>query len=289
MTLATCVTDDYARVMGLSLRAGRFFDERDGPNAAPAIVIDDVLARAAFATSDPVGRQLWIPSMANGPLEIIGVVGHVRHWGLATDDQSNVRAQVYYPFAQLPDQLVRRWSELMSLAVRTSVDPLTLVDPLRRELRGASGEQVLYQVRTLDQLASNSLARHRFLVVLFGVFAAVALLLACIGVYGVLSFLTSQRVPEIGARMTLGATASQIMRLVLGQSVPMIGAGIVVGTIAALAAGRLLERFVDGVHTLEPATVAAMLAVLVCAAMVATYLPARRASRLDAITALRQE
>jgi hypothetical protein len=275
--------------MGLSLRAGRFFDERDGPNAPPAIVIDDVMARSAFGTTDAVGKQLWIPAMSNGALQIVGVVGHVRHWGLASDDQQNVRAQVYYPFAQLPDQLVRRWSQLMSLAVRTSVDPLTLVDPLRRELRGASGEQVLYQVRTLDQLASNSLARNRFLVVLFSVFATVALLLACIGVYGVLSFLTSQRVPEIGARMTLGATASHIMRLVLGQSLPMIGAGIVVGTIAALGAGRLLERFVDGVRALEPATVVAMVAVLVCAAMVATYIPARRASRLDAITALRQD
>ena len=289
LTLATCVTEEYAKVMGLSLRAGRFFDDRDGPNATPVIVIDDVMARAAFGSTDAVGRQLWIPSMSRGPLEIVGVVGHVRHWGLAADDQSNVRAQIYYPFAQLPDQLVRRWSELMSLAVRTSVDPLTLVDPLRRELRGASGEQVLYQARTLDQLASNSLARNRFLVVLFGVFATAALLLACIGVYGVLSFLTSQRVPEIGARMTLGATAAQIVRLVVGQSLPMIGAGIVVGTIAALGAGRLLERSVDGVRTLDPGTVVAMVAVLVSAAMVATYIPARRASRLDAIAALRQE
>jgi len=289
IALATSVTEDYARVMGLSLRAGRFFDDRDGASAPLAIVIDDVLARTAFAGQDAVGKQLWIPDAGSGPFEIVGVVGHVRHWGLASDDQSHVRAQIYYPFAQLPDRLVRRWSELMSIAVRTSVDPLSVVDTLRHELRGTSGEQVLYEVRTLDQLANNSLARARFLLTLFGVFAGVALLLACIGIYGVLSFLTSQRVPEIGARLTMGASAAQVMRLVLGQSLRMIAAGVVIGTIAALAAGRVLERLVDGVRALEPSTIGAMVAVLVCAAMVATYIPARRASRLDAMTALRQE
>jgi len=258
-------------------------------NAPPAIVIDDVLARTAFHELDPVGKKLWIPNMGPGPFEIIGVVGHVRHWGLASDDQAQVRAQIYYPFTQLPDRLVRRWSELMSIAVRTSVEPLSVVDALRHELRGASGEQVLYQVRTLDQLASSTLARTRFLLMLFGVFAGVALLLACIGIYGVLSFLTSERVPEIGARMTMGATAAQVMRLVLGQSLRMIAVGVVAGTVAAFAAGRLLERLVDGVRALEPSTIGAMVALLVGAAMIATYIPARRASRLDAMTALRQE
>jgi putative ABC transport system permease protein len=289
LALATAVTDDYLRVMGLSLRGGRFFDARDDFSAPPVVVIDDVLARSAFGAADPVGRQLWIPDLAPGPVAIIGVVGHVRHWGLAGDDQATVRAQVYYPFSQVPNQLVRRWSELMSIAVRTSGAPLGVVDPLRHELRGAAGDQVLYEIRTLDQLANNSLARARFLLVLFGVFAGVALLLACIGLYGVLSFLTSERVPEIGTRMAMGATAAQVMRLVVGQSLRMIAAGMITGTLGALVASRLLQRFVDGVRPIDPSTLALMVTLLAAAALLATFIPAHRASRLDAMTALRSE
>ena len=289
LTLATAVTDDYLRVMGLSLRGGRFFDARDDFSAPPVVVIDDVLARSAFGAADPVGKQLWMPDLAPGPVAIIGVVGHVRHWGLAGDDQATVRAQVYYPFSQVPNQLVRRWSELMSIAVRTSGAPLGVVDPLRHELRGAAGDQVLYEIRTLDQLANNSLARARFLLVLFGVFAGVALLLACIGLYGVLSFLTSERVPEIGTRMALGATAAQVMRLVVGQSLRMIAVGMITGTLGALVASRLLQRFVDGVRPIDPSTLALMVTLLAAAALLATFIPAHRASRLDAMTALRNE
>jgi predicted lysophospholipase L1 biosynthesis ABC-type transport system permease subunit len=230
-----------------------------------------------------------MPDLAPGPVDVIGVVGHVRHWGLAGDDQAAIRAQVYYPFAQVPDRLVRRWSQLMSIAVRTSGAPLSIVEPLRRELRGAAGDQVLYEVRTLDQLASNSLARARFLLVLFVVFAGVALLLACIGIYGVLSFLTSQRIPEIGTRMAMGATGTQVIGLILGQSVRLIAIGIVVGTLGAIAASQVLRRSVDGVNAIDVSTLATMVALLTGAALLATYIPAHRASRLDAMTALRTE
>ena len=287
IALASSVTPDYLKVMGIPLRRGRFIDDHDRVGAEPVVVIDEVLARHAFGASDPVGKRLWIQAI--GPSKVIGVVGHVRHWGLADDDQSQVRDQIYYAFAQVPDQLMRLFSTFMSLAVRTNIPPLNVVEPLRRELRGATGDQTLYEVRTMEQLATRSLARQRFLLMLFAIFAGLALLLACIGIYGVLAYVTSQRVPEIGLRMALGASARDVLRMVLRQSLRMIFAGVVVGLASALAAARLLQRLVAGVRSTEPSTFALMISVLVAAALFASFLPARRASRVDPMRALRQD
>ena len=289
IALATSVTPDYLKVMGIPLRQGRFFDDHDRMGKELVVVIDDVLAQHAFGGEEPVGKRLWVPEMSPEPVRVVGVVGHVRHWGLASDDQAQVRAQFYYPFAQVPDPLLRRWSELMSIAVRTSSPPLSVVEPLRRELRGATGDQALYEVRTMEQLASGTLARHRFLLLLFGIFAGLALLLACIGIYGVLAYLTSQRVPEFGVRIALGASAHDVMRLVLRQSLGMIFAGVGVGIFAALAAGRLLVHLVNGMRPTEPSTFAIMIPILVFAALLASFAPAHRASRIDPMSALRQE
>jgi ABC-type antimicrobial peptide transport system permease subunit len=177
----------------------------------------------------------------------------------------------------------------MSIAVRTEVPPLTVLQQLRRELKGSTGDQVLYMVRTLEDLARASLARQRFLLLLFGIFGALALVLACVGVYGVLSYLTSQRVPEIGVRMAMGATASHVIQLVLRQSLGMILVGVAVGAIAAVAAGRLLLHLVVGMRSMEPLTFALMIFVLITAALAASFVPAWRASRLDAVEALRSE
>jgi predicted permease len=289
LTLASSVTPAYLEVMGIPLRRGRFFDDRDRLDTMPVVVIDEVLAQQAFGDEDAVGKRLWMQDMGAEPLTVVGVVGHVRHWGLAADDQARVRAQLYYPFAQVPDRLVRRWSELMSIAVRTTVAPQYVVEPLRHELRGSGGDQVLYEVRTLDELASGTLARQRFLLLLFGVFAGVSVLLASIGIYGVLAYLTSQRVPEFGVRIALGASTRTVMRLVLSESLGMIAVGVGLGTLAALAAGRILDRLVEGVGPIELTTLATVIAVLVATALLASLLPARRASRVDATTALRQE
>jgi putative ABC transport system permease protein len=177
----------------------------------------------------------------------------------------------------------------MSIAVRTSVPPLTLVESLRHELRGATGDQVLYEVRTLEQLSKDTLALQRFLLLLFGIFSGLALLLACIGVYGVLAYLTNQRVPEMGIRIALGATSNNVIWLVLRQSLAMVFLGVVFGTTAALAAARVLQRLVDGMQPAQVSAFAITLPVLVAAALFASFLPARRASRIDPVIALRQE
>lgn len=289
VALASTVTPDYLKVMGIPLRRGRFFDDHDRADSEPVLVIDETLAQHAFGEEDAVGKRLWIPSMGPEPRRIVGVVGHVRHWGLARDDLSRVRDQMYSPFAQVPAPVLRLFSSFMSVAVRTSVPPLTVEPSMRRALRGAAGDQALYQVHTMEQLAAASLERQRFLLLVFGIFAGIALLLATVGIYGVLAYLTSQRVPEFGVRMALGATAREVMNLVLRQSASMIAVGVVVGAAAAWGAGRLLARVVDGMRPTDLSTAAVMTSVLVAAAMLATVVPARRASRLDVSEALRQD
>ena len=289
MALATSVTPEYLKVMGIPLRKGRFFDDHDRPGAELVIVIDEVFAQHAFGGQDPLGKRVWMPDMGRDPLKVVGVVGHVRHWGFAKDDRATIRDQFYYPFAQVPDAFVRRWSELMSIATRTTIAPLSVVEPLRREVRGVANDQVLYQVRTMEQLAGATLATQRFLLILFGIFAALALLLACIGIYGVLAYLTSRRIPEIGVRMALGASAGNCMWMILRQSLGMILVGVGVGAGAALAAGRVLERSVDGMQPSGPSALAVTVPVLMLAALSASFVPARRASRVDPMRALRQE
>jgi predicted permease len=287
--LATCVTNDYLNVAGISLKRGRFFNEQDRPGGALVAVIDEVMAQQAFGGESAIGKQLWMPDLGYGPFVVVGVVGHVRHWGLGGDDQAQVRAQFYYTFSQLPDANVRRWSELMSIAVRANIAPMSEFESLRHELRGVAGDQVLYDVHTMEQLASDSLAQQRFLLLLFGAFAGLALVLACIGIYGVLGYLTGQRVPEIGVRMALGARPGGVMWMILRQSLGMIVVGIAIGCAGALAAGRVLQQLVEGMQSAEALTFAITIPVLVIAGLLASYVPARRASRVDPVIALRQD
>ena len=256
---------------------------------APVVVIDQNLARHAFGNENPVGKRLWIQAMGNAPIEVIGVVGHVRHWGLAGDDQSQVQDQCYYPLLQVPDSLTRFFSSVMSVAIRTDVRPLSMLEALQRQARGSSGDQALYEVRTMEQLVSGSLALQRFLLWLFGIFSALALLLACLGIYGVIAYLTNERIPEFGVRMALGASAGNVMQLVLRHGLILTLAGAGIGTVMSIAAGRVLQRMVAGVPGPDPVVFFAMLAVLFAVALLACYLPARRAAKVDPMVALRYE
>jgi predicted permease len=289
MALASTVTPDYLEVVGIPLLEGRFFDEHDRLGSQPVVVVDENLARHAFGRKDVVGQHIWMFGMDTVPLEIVGVVGHVRHWGLAGDDQSRVRDQMYYPFAQLPTRFLRVLSSVMSITVRTRSSPLNLVNALQHELRGASGDQTLYNVRTMEQLVGASLARERFLSLLFGVFAGLALLLACTGIYGVLAYLTGQRTSEIGVRMALGASVRDVMRLILWHGLRMTATGMAVGILAAVVAARALQHVVQPMHAVNLATFALTIPLLTLAALLASFVPARRASMLDPVKALRQD
>jgi predicted permease len=296
--LATCAMPDFQKVMGLRLLVGRFIDDQDRMGSEKVVVIDEVLAKNAFGGANPVGKQLWIEertspfsdgSAGNDISTVIGVVGHVRYWGPTGDDSATVRAELYYSFAQVYPGYLHRWSDLMSIAVRTTIPPMSIVGSLEKAVKGPTGDQVLNEIQSMDQIASDSLGQQRMLMILFGIFAGLALLLACIGIYGVLAYLTRQRVPEIGLRMALGASARDIIQLVLRQSFWMVIGGVAVGVFGALAAARLLERLVPGVRSFEPATFLGMVVLLVLAAFFASFVPARRAGRVDPLVALRHE
>jgi predicted permease len=287
--LASSVTPDYLQVMRLPLLRGRFFNENDRLGSPQVVVIDENMAHHAFAEEDPVGKVLWMQGLSDRPVQVIGVVGHVRHWGLAEDDLSRVQDQCYYPLAQVPDQLVRFFSSVLSVVVRTNVPPLNTVDALQRQARGATADQTLYEVRTMEQLVSASLARQRFLLLLFAIFAGLALLLACVGIYSVIAYLTSQRVPEFGVRIALGAHSSDIIRLVLRESLLIILIGIGIGLIASVGSGRVLERLVPGVQASQGLILAVVLPALIVVALLACYIPARRAGKVDPVVSLRYE
>jgi predicted permease len=287
LVLATSVSPEYLKVMGITLQAGRFFTDQDRRDSQPVAVIDDVMARQAFPDQSPIGKPLWI-GFDRDPAIVVGVVNHVKYWGPAGDERASVRAEMYYPFAQVPDNLVRRWSQLMSIAIRTSGDPGPLLDAIRREVRGPSNDQVIYEINTLEDLAGAAIARQRFLFVLFGIFAALALVLACVGIYGVLAYLTDQRAPEIGVRIALGASRAEVVWMVLRQSLGMIAMGLAFGIAGAIAAGRIFAAYVDGMQPSGPLTFFLMTIVLVATALLASAMPARRAGRVDPVKVLRQ-
>jgi predicted permease len=289
LALASSVSPGFIDVMQLPLREGRFIGDQDRLDSEPVIVIDENFAHHAFGTPHAVGKSIWIPALTNQPIKIVGVVGHIRHWGLAGDDQSRVRDQMYYPFAQVPVAYLRFFSTVMSIAVRTKVDPASTVQPLSQVLRGPAGDQALYGVQTLEELATASLARQRFLSLLFAIFAGVALSLACMGLYGVLAYLTGERVPEFGVRIALGASSSDVVRLVLRQSFSMIVIGVAAGLLASMAAAKILRRTVEGMQPAQISTFATMIVLLLATALLASYIPARRASRVDPVEALRQD
>jgi predicted permease len=288
-SLAVAVTPDYLKVMRIPLLRGRFVDETDRMDSRQVVVIDENMARHAFPGEDPVGKPVWIPGFGPKPVLIVGVVGHVRHWGLASDDLSRVQDQCYYPLAQVPDQLTKFFSSIISVVVRTNVPPLNTVDSLQREARGAMGDQSLYELRTMEQLVSASLDQQRFLLFLFAIYSGVALLLACVGIYGVIAYLMSQRVPEIGVRMAMGAKPSDIVRLVLRQSLVIVLAGVGVGILASFATGRILQNLVPGLQSSQAAIFVVVLPLLLAAALFASYIPARRAAKVDPLVALRYE
>ena len=286
-SLKYVVEPGYREAMGLRVRRGRFLAPGDDENAPLVTVIDDVFARKYFGSDDPVGKRLNLADF-DRPAEIVGVVHHVRQWGLDADDVQPLRAQLYLACQQMPDKYVSG-SAGGTIAVRTAGAPSALAGPLRRLLQAAHRDQVVYGMQTMEEVISDSLAARRTSMILLGAFAALALVLSAIGIYGVIAFVAGQRKGEIGIRMALGAERRDILRLVVGQGGRLAALGIGLGILAALGLTRLMSGLLYGVRAFDPATFGAMAAVLWAVAMLASYLPARAAAAADPIVVLRAE
>lgn len=270
-------SDGYFAALGIPLREGRAFSEQDAPAATPVAVVNETLARRYFPHESPVGHRLRLADLA---LTIVGVVGDVRGAGL----DRPAEPELYMSLRQSP--YVPRE---MTLVAHTAVPPASIVSPVREAVRAVDPEQAIYDIETMDEVVTRSLSNHRLYTWLLGTFAAIALVLAAAGVYGVTSYLVAQRTRELGIRVALGAAPRSLPALVVRRSAAVALVGTVLGLLGALALTRLLATLLSGVSPTDPAVFAAVAAGLVAIALIASYLPARRATRVDPLIALQSE
>ena len=272
------VSADYFSALKIPIRQGRAFTDLDRPDTQPVAVVDEILARQYWPGENPVGKHIRRGNSAPWAT-IVGVAGHVKHSDLAGED---VKGKYYFPMFQMP-------LPFMSFLLRTPSDPGRLSTAMRDAVRAVDPTQPVSQIRLMTGMVNSSLAPRRFVVTVLGVFAAMALLMAVIGLYGVISYAVTQRTQELGVRLALGAQPAEILRLVLGQGMKLAGLGAAVGLVASLALSRLLRNELFHVSAFDPLTFGLMAAALIAAALLASYIPARRATRVDPMVALRYE
>jgi putative ABC transport system permease protein len=275
------VSPEYFEALKIPLRKGRFFTDQDRLGTEPVVIIDENLARQYWPNQNPIGKRMRLPQ-DDGPAPwstIVGVVGHVQHMSLAGDSgKGTYYGSIYQhplPFAVF--------------LARTQSNPMSLAAGMRQAVLAADAAQPMHHVQSMESMIAASLYQRRFVVVLLGFFAAVALLLASLGLYGVISYATAQRTSEIGVRMALGAQRSEVLSLVVGQGMRLAGGGALLGLIVSLAFSRMLESELFAVSPFDPITFAATAVVLLLAAAVASLIPAARATRVDPVEALRYE
>ena len=276
------VSHDYLQMMGIPLRTGRYFTDHDTPETLNVIIIDDTLARRYWPNEDPIGKRVAFNNDSDGRSvwrEIVGVVGAIKHKALDADS----RGTLYFLHSQLP------WRSRMNLVARSASDPMSLVSAVRKAIQSVDKDQPIYKVKTMDEWVTESMAQKRFSMLLLGLFAMVALLLAAVGLYGVMSYAVTRRTHEIGVRIALGAQALDVLRLVVRQGMTLALIGASAGLGGALALTRLLKTLLFGVSATDPLTFTAVPALLAGVALLACWIPARRATTVDPMITLRSE
>ena len=280
------VEPGYLPAMGIELKQGRFFTDQDTEKSQDVVVIDEVFAQKYFGTESPIGRR--IRQGEYPPQQIVGVVRHVKQWSLDGDDRQSLQAQLYEPFRQFPDQAMSRLASGVLVFVRYqgSAPPF---DSIRRVVQDHNKQSVVSRPQTMNEVVAGSLAPQRFSMILLDAFAVVALLLASLGLYGVISYLVGQRTHELGIRLALGAQRRDVLRLILSDGMKMTLAGVALGLVAAFGLTRLLAKMLYGVSATDPVTFTVIAVLLTAVALLACLVPARRATKVDPLVALRYE
>ncbi len=293
MTIEYDVEPDYLKVMQIPVKRGRVFTNADNERTAPVVVIDERLAEKYFPGQEPIGQYLDFntnPSQVDKrpTPQIIGVVGHVNQWGLDSDGPGSLQAEIYLPMAQIPDNQLKRGGFGSDIFLRRQVVGSPSLATLRSRILEYNSALVVHNPEEMEKTVADSISNKRFTMTLLGVFASLALLLASIGIYGVLSYMVGQRSKEIGVRMALGAQKFDVLRMVMKDGARMTLAGILVGLAGALALTRLMRSMLYGVRPTDPLTFVSVAVLLGGIAMLACYVPARRAMKVDPMEALRQ-
>lgn len=277
---------DYLQTLGITLLRGRGFSAHDTPTTPLVALIDEVFARQYFPNEDPLGKRLR-QSGAKEIREIVGIVRHVEHLNL--EGLSASRGEVYFAFNQIPVERVPRFVRRVNLLVRTTVDPLGMVQPVRNQIAALDKDQAVFNVRTMEEAVARSVSARRFSMILLTVFAGLALVLAAVGIYGVISYSVAQRTREVGIRMALGAQTTDVLKLVVRDGLKLVVIGVLVGLGGALVLTRLMNTLLFGVTPTDGLTYGAVTVVLIGVALAACYIPARRATKVDPLVALRFE
>jgi predicted permease len=287
MALVYRVEPAYLTAMGISLRQGRFFTAQDEEDSQAVAVIDEVFAHKYFPDASPLGKRINIGS-DNDPLEIVGVVGHIKQWSLDANERESLQAQLYLPFRQVAGNPPGVGVVLRAEGV-TGKPGTALFDSIRQVIQDQHSQNVISGAQTMNEVLADSLARQRFSMILLNAFALAALLLASLGLYGVISYLVRQRTHEIGIRVALGAQRRDVMQLILNYGMRMALGGVALGLLAALGFTRLLETLLFGVSATDPTTFTIIALLLTTVALLACYIPAWRATKVDPLVALRHE